>query len=220
MSEYCKINTLFKRDEKKRIILEEYSLPEFSYLENNLWECTEKIDGTNVRIELDFNPDNTVTWAYRGRTDNASMPVLLMERLQQLFDDVNWREVFPTMTEGHVTLYGEGYGMKIQKGGNYIPDGVDFILFDVRVGNWWLSWENVTAVAEKLHIKSVPFMGYMTIPQAVDYVRTGFKSRIAANSDYDAEGLVLKNPYGILLRNGGRCILKIKTVDFRKLEAR
>lgn len=220
MSKYCKINTLFKRDNRKRIILDDYSLPEFRYLENNLWECTEKIDGINVRIELDFNPDNTVTWAYNGRTDNACMPELLIERLYELFDVVDWREIFPTMTEGHVTLYGEGYGMNIRKGGNYIPDGVDFILFDVKVGNWWLSWDNVTNVAEKLHIKSVPFIGYMTIPQAVDYVRTGFKSKIAQNPDYDAEGLVLRNPYGMLLRNDGRCILKIKTADFRELEAR
>lgn len=34
-----------------------------------------------------------------------------------------------------VTIFGEGYGVKIQKGGNYIPDDVNFILFDVRFGN-------------------------------------------------------------------------------------
>ena len=33
--------------------------------------------------------------------------------------------------DNRFTLFGEGYGVKIQKGEKYIKDGVDFILFDV-----------------------------------------------------------------------------------------
>ena len=50
--EYQKINTLFKRDANNIIIPTEYTLEEFEYLNNNIFECTEKIDGTNIRIEL------------------------------------------------------------------------------------------------------------------------------------------------------------------------
>ena len=56
----------------------------------------------------------------------------------------------------------------------------------------------------------------MTIKEAIEFVKKGFKSTIAENKDYDAEGLVLKTPYGLQLRNGERIILKIKTEDFRK----
>ena len=56
----------------------------------------------------------------------------------------------------------------------------------------------------------------MTIPEAIEYVKKGFKSTIAENKDYDAEGLVLKTPTGLLRRNGERLVTKIKTVDFRK----
>lgn len=57
----------------------------------------------------------------------------------------------------------------------------------------------------------------MTIPEAIEFVRNGFKSTIAENKDYEAEGLVLKTPDGLLGRNGERLITKIKTKDFRQL---
>lgn len=50
--EYQKIQTLFKRDEKNVIIPTELTLPEFGYLKDCKWEATEKIDGTNMRVEL------------------------------------------------------------------------------------------------------------------------------------------------------------------------
>ena len=42
--EYPKINTLFKRDDNNIIIPSEFTIPEFTYLQNNIFECTEKID--------------------------------------------------------------------------------------------------------------------------------------------------------------------------------
>ena len=59
----------------------------------------------------------------------------------------------------------------------------------------------------------------MTIPQAIEYVKKGFKSSISENKDLDAEGLVLKTPNGLLARNGNRIIPKIKHCDFTKYKA-
>lgn len=217
---YSKIQTLFKRDDKNIIIPDQFTYPEFEYLKDNKWECTEKIDGTNIRIELDFyvHDDGVreVNVNFKGRTDEATIPAHLYRRLKELFDNVNWLEIFDITSTTSITLYGEGYGTKIQKGGNYISSGVDFILFDVKVDKWWLQRDAVEDVANKLNIKVVPLIGYMTIPEAVEYVRKGFKSTIAENKDYDAEGLVLKTTTGLLRRNGERLITKIKTVDFRK----
>ena len=217
---YSKIQTLFKRDDKNIIIPDQFTYSEFEYLKDNKWECTEKIDGTNIRIELDFNVHDDgvreVNVNFKGRTDEATIPAHLYRRLKELFDNVNWLEIFDITSTTSITLYGEGYGTKIQKGGNYISSGVDFILFDVKVDNWWLQRDAVEDVANKLNIKVAPLIGYMTIPEAVEYVRRGFKSTIAENKDYDAEGLVLKTTTGLLRRNGERLITKIKTVDFRK----
>lgn len=220
MAKYQKIQTLFLRDDKNIIIPDQFTYPEFEYLKDNKWECTEKIDGTNIRIELDFNVHDDgvreVNVNFKGRTDEATIPAHLYRRLKELFDNVNWLEVFDITSTTSITLYGEGYGTKIQKGGNYISSGVDFILFDVKVDKWWLQRDAVEDVANKLNIKIVPLIGYMTIPEAIEYVKKGFKSTIAENKDYDAEGLVLKTTTGLLRRNGERLITKIKTVDFRK----
>lgn len=217
---YSKIQTLFLRDDKNIIIPDQFTYPEFEYLKDNKWECTEKIDGTNIRIELDFNVHDDgvreVNVNFKGRTDEATIPAHLYRRLEELFNNVNWLEIFDITSTTSITLYGEGYGTKIQKGGNYISSGVDFILFDVKVDKWWLQRDAVEDVANKLNIKIVPLIGYMTIPEAVEYVKKGFKSTIAENKDYDAEGLVLKTTTGLLRRNGERLITKIKTVDFRK----
>lgn len=221
-TEYQKINTLFMRDENNIIIPDMFTCPEFEYLKDLKWETTEKIDGTNIRVELYFGAqydDEPIEcrMKIKGRTEAAQLPTHLTMKLDSLFGQINWLEIFPTVIAGTtVVLYGEGYGAKIQKGGNYIKNDVGFILFDVKVNNWWLNRDACQDIASKLNIPIVPFIGYMTLPEAIEYVKAGFKSVIAENKDYDAEGLVLKTPYGLQFRNGERIITKIKTVDFRK----
>lgn len=224
MAEYQKIQTLFKRDGKNIIIPSQFTLPEFEYLKDCKWECTEKIDGTNMRVELTpiIDENGTLTdvkMEFKGRTDKADIPKHLLEKMKVLFNKEDLIDFFYSDTNKEpapVTLYGEGYGMNIQKGGNYIKDGVDFILFDVRIGHWWLNRQTCEDIATAFGLKIVPFMGMMTILEACELVKKGLKSTIAENKDYDAEGLVLKTPNGLLLRNGERLITKIKTVDFRK----
>ena len=223
MAEYQKIQTLFKRDERNIIIPDQFTYPEFDVLKDLKWECTEKIDGTNIRIELESsgNPEDGIIMSFKGRTDKAIIPEHLLTKLNWLFDREHLMEVLNITDETqdcNITLYGEGYGAKIQKGVNYISNDVNFILFDVKIGKWWLDRESIKDIANKLGINAVPLMGYMTIPEAIEYVKKGFKSTIAENKDYDAEGLVLKAPCGLLKRDGERLITKIKTVDFRKYQ--
>ena len=223
MAEYQKIQTLFKRDERNIIIPDQFTYPEFEVLKDLKWECTEKIDGTNIRIELasSENPEDGIIMSFKGRTDKANIPEHLLTKLNWLFDREHLMEALNITDETqdcNITLYGEGYGAKIQKGRNYISNDVNFILFDVKVGKWWLDREAIKDIANKLGINAVPLMGYMTIPEAIEYVKKGFKSTIAENKDYDAEGLVLKAPCGLLKRDGERLITKIKTVDFRKYQ--
>lgn len=217
--EYPKINTLFKRDANNIIIPSQFTQPEFEYLKDNKFECTEKIDGTNIRIEI---KGKEIT--FKGRTERAIIPTHLLNYLNSTFTpEVVFKAlgVDPNIgcnENSTAVIYGEGYGMKIQSGGNYIKNGVGFIVFDVKIDHWWLGREDVEAIAKKLGTTAVPLIGYMTIPEAIEYVKKGFKSTIAENKDYDAEGLVLKTPNGLLFRNGTRIILKLKTTDFNKFK--
>lgn len=221
--EYQKINTLFLRDEKKVIIPSSFTCDEFEYLKDCKWECTEKIDGTNIRIYISREYDGEDDWLYgvsfMGRTNNSTIPEHLNLKLQQIFYRVDWKTVFPSLMPGDsVCLYGEGYGNKIQKGSSYISNDVNFILFDVRYNNWWLERKNCEDIANKCGIKIVPIVGYMTIPEAIDLVKKGFKSSISEDKNLIAEGLVLKTPQGLLSRDGNRIITKIKHNDFVKFK--
>lgn len=223
-TDYQKINTLFMRDEKHIIMPGHFTAPEFEYLKENLWEATEKIDGTNIHCDITVN-GTEIEIQICGRTAEAIIPPFLMDKLKQIFTIENIKKGMTKALEGpasdgsslNISIYGEGYGAKIQKGGeNYIKDDVSFVLFDVKVGNWWLSYDNCRDIADKMGIKIVPLMGYMTLDQAIDFVKKGFTSAIAENQNYIAEGLVLKTPNGLRLRNGERIITKIKVEDFVK----
>ena len=206
MKEYHKINTVFKRDERTRKIIEgDYSLPEFEFLKDNPWVFTEKVDGTNVRVMWELP-----ALRFNGKTDNAQMPMPLIEKLQSLFTPGIMQTVFP---EGGVCLYGEGYGARIQKGGgNYNPNGVDFVLFDVRVGDWWLERHNVEDVAKKLGVAVVPIIGEGTLADAFKRAQMGITSTWGG---FPAEGLVMRPKAELRTRRGDRIIAKIKCKDFQ-----
>lgn len=237
---YQKIDTIFKRDANNIIMpYAGFVYPELEWLRNCKFEATEKIDGTNIRIEMRrvINSDNTITFdvEYKGKTDNANMPKHLETFLKETYpiekvvasfgfpmtitpDTDETGELWEKVMNGPelYTLYGEGYGVKIQAGGNYIKNGVGFIMFDVKIGDMYLLRDSVVDIASKLGAPVVPYIGEFTIDEAIEYVRKGFKSTIAENKDYDAEGLVLKAPLGLRTRRGDRIVFKIKTCDFIK----
>jgi hypothetical protein len=218
MKQYQKIQTIFKRDMEHgaSLILDQYSEPEFEYLKDNPWVFTEKVDGTNIRVMWD---GQSVTFG--GKTDNAQMPVFLLYKLQELFEGTAKKQLFLRTfkdkegqnTPVQVCLYGEGYGAKIQKGGgNYVKDGVDFVLFDVNIDGWWLQREDVEEIAKIFDIKVVPIIGEGTLTEAVEMTKKGFNSQWG---DFLAEGIVLRPKTELRTRRGDRVITKIKYKDFK-----
>lgn len=213
--EYQKINSIYKRDTKGRIIPGDWAMPEYEYLLHNAWQFTEKVDGTNIRLHFDRFEDQVFA-DIAGRTDNAQIPPHLLKVLQaevKRMGDL----VGPMMLEREITsmtLYGEGYGAKIQKGGgNYRPDA-GFVLFDVKVGNWWLARENVEDVAVKVGVDVVPIVVQESLEFAIDLVRTGdWKSQWPGVAD--PEGLVGRPVVDLFNRRGERIITKIKAKDLR-----
>jgi RNA ligase len=216
MTAYHKIDTLFARDTKGRIIEGQYARPEFEYLADRQWEFTEKVDGTNIRLSYDGQPTfRGNEHAYiAGRTDNAQLPPFLLARLVEVMRAAPFEDVFKPGDE--VVLYGEGYGNKIQKvGRQYLPDSCDFVLFDVKVGQWWLRRDAVEDVAFNLGLSTVPMLGFGTLSDAVELTRAGFPSA-QWEGVTAAEGLVLRPSVELFDRSGQRVITKIKHKDFRQ----
>lgn len=249
---YQKINTIFMRDAKNVIMpYEPFVEPEFEYLRGLKWRAEEKIDGTNMRIEvtkeevLDYTMDPSVLKGVKfniriaGKTDNAQIPKNLLKHMQEKYTNEKilgalglkefipvseWKSMYnwddyskiPTI----YTIYGEGYGEGIQSGGWYIKGGNEFIVFDVKVNDIYLKTEARDEIATKLGAPIVPFKGYFTLDEAIDYVRNGFRSVVAESPEVKmAEGLVLRTDLGLRNRMGNRLIVKIKYEDFQKYRA-
>jgi hypothetical protein len=206
--EYPKIDTLFERD-LKTFVVDPQTLKSPVLGTINLWDVTEKIDGTNIRIMLGENG----AVQFGGRTDAAQLPADLLMRLintlqPEILKAAFWLDGKPV----NAVLYGEGYGAGIQKGGLYRLDK-SVIFYDCMVGGkWWLDKAAVDDVAAKLGVETVPYLGRMTLEQIVALVREPFASKIGTAM---AEGIVARPIEPLFDRKGARIIIKLKTRDFK-----
>lgn len=213
MKEYHKIQTVYKRDPetKHKTLLEgEFSIPEFEYLRNNEWIWTEKVDGTNLRVMY-----NGTSISFGGKTDNAQIPNQLVNNLNSHFlpKIYLFKETFGEDYNISVCFYLEGYGAKIQKGGGNYRSDQWFVLFDIRIGDWWLNREVVEGLAIKFELDTVPIIGKGTLYDMIEKTRQGFKSQWG---DFIAEGIVARPSVELFSRKGDRIITKIKHKDFPK----
>ncbi len=212
--EYPKIETLYNRDPKTfKVIVDQIRLPEFDNVRR--WHITEKVDGTNLRVMWDGVKKELT---FGGRTDNAQMPTSLVTYLQQTFTP----DMFAAF-DGSVTLFGEGYGEKIQKGGGNYRKGVSFRLFDVMIGQWWLEPENIKDIAQKMNCNHVPFYGVIDyLPDSIaDLQKIDHRASITAYQDGGEgclpEGIVARSYPLMLTRRGDRIMWKLKYRDFREV---
>ena len=205
VTEYHKIETLYERDEttfKVRAGI----LKNRTYSLLKVWHWTEKVDGMNMRC---IWHEGGLTFG--GRADDTWIHPDLTKWLHEYVTVDKMREVFH---DASAVVYGEGYGAGIRKGGDYSLVK-SLIVFDVLVdGKWWLSHGNVIDVATRLGLEVVPSFGEMTLEDACEFVRQGFKSRCAINMSKQAEGLVGRPLETLFDKKGHRLITKIKTKDF------
>lgn len=215
MRKYEKIDTLYVRDTTgtKKLIEGQFRDPTVEFLAPCEWIWTEKIDGTNIRVYWD---GHVVTFG--GRTDNAQIPAELVTKLNEMFGGEANAQMFEQMFgEKEVILFGEGYGRKIQKGGgNYIPDGVNFILFDVLVGENYLERANVEDIARAMGIKVVPIVGTGSLYEAVEYVKK-HPTSVVAEGRCEMEGIVARPKMEMRDRRGNRLIVKVKWEDMKEI---
>lgn len=212
MYEYHKIETLYQRDMEgsKKLMQGVFRDETVESLKDIKWQFSEKIDGTNIGIYWDGHKVHI-----QGRTERAQIPTFLLDRLNELFGGDENEQLFEqTFGEMEVVLFGEGYGAKIQKGGSYIPDGVDFILFDVYAPthNLYLRRDSVEDIAKTFGVDVVPIVLEGTLEEGVEYVKGHPMSTIGTAY---MEGVVGRPKVELRDRRGKRIIVKIKYKDFR-----
>ena len=210
MREYPKIETIFSRDTEgtKKLIFGTYRDETVKYLRFNDWQFTEKIDGTNISVEWDGH-----AVSFHGRTERAQIPKHLLEYLERTFLTTEAEELFEqTYGDKNVILYGEGYGAKIQNGGNYRSD-VSFILFDVLIGDNWQEREWAEKTAKMFGIDVVPVVFVGSLEEGIDYVMEHHPSTIGTAM---MEGIVGRPMVEMRDRLGKRIIVKIKWEDFKE----
>lgn len=157
-TEYGKTENLYRRnDQTHKLDLGNFTSPHIRQIKDFI--VTEKIDGTNMRIILDWGYDPEEPFeerryiphvSVRGRSDNANMPTNFLKEAFGV--DEEWElsdRLFRALCvllhggESHeelvekitsdptmMVIYGEGYGAGIQKGGYYSPTK-QFRAFDV-----------------------------------------------------------------------------------------
>ncbi len=145
-------------------------------------------------------------------------------------------QVCPNLEPYPITLYGEGYGGGIQKGGSEYTSkikggAVSFRLFDVLVGETWLRRDDVEDVAMNLDIRTVSLLlvpDYASpggvvgstrpvLSNVVDFVHSGIKSIVAqeeGTEGHQAEGIVAFTEEPLYNNRGQRLQFKLKTADF------
>lgn len=222
---YPKINGIYKRHtegpKKGKFILGNFASPEFRYLLDAEWDWTEKVDGTNCRIAL--HPDNgdvAINTDIGGRTDNAQLHKDLLIALQEIESNLVSAASQGEYEDG-ITLYGEGYGAGIQKGGgDYRPDK-GFVLFDAKVGKYWLERENLEELAKNLELDLIPLVWKRT---TLRNALTVFNLNAIEEfppffSEWEGveqtEGLVGTPSIQLFNRFGERIQTKLKLVDFK-----
>ena len=195
-------------DGTKKLVEGDWRNETVEFLKDNQWQCTEKIDGTNIGIVWDGH-----RVSYQGRTERAQIPAHLMNKLVDMFGGETNEQLFEQIFgEMPVILFGEGYGAKIQNGGNYRQD-VSFILFDVYLpeSDIWLKRDSIEDIAKAFGIDAVPIILTGTLQDAIDFVKTKPKSTIGTAP---MEGLVCKPTVELFDRMRRRIVVKIKVRDF------
>ncbi len=219
---YPKIHSLWKRHEwflndgkknspdylkgRQSFIVGDYACPEFGNIKK--WLVQEKIDGTNVRIHLNDKVE------FFGRTDEAHHHPDLLKYLADTFTYEKLDSAFKGDEPSHnIWLFGEGYGDRIQKGGENYRKDMGFILFDIKIGNLWLDQDSVKDFAAKLGVPYAPVIGVMTEEEIVSYVKSKPLS-LCSEDDQVMEGIIARPTPLMLFRSGEPITMKLKCKEF------
>ena len=123
--------------------------------------------------------------------------------------------------EKEVYLFGEGYGPKIQKDGHKYNNIPSFVVFDIKINEVYLSYDDMITLCKQLNLDYVPVVLVGTIDEAISKVKMHNLSQLAVRNlkrQEDvaySEGVVGRPLFELKDKMGKRIIVKIKYSDFK-----
>ena len=215
MYKYPKIETVYKRDMDgtKQLIEGEFRNNTVAmFADYPIWDCYEKLDGSNHQISWDGHK-----LTLGGRTERSNIPKHILTYFDENFNNDETEELFEQLfADKQIVLYFEAIGEKIQTYGTKYGD-VRFVLLDVyNVTNdsWW-PIEGILSVAKALRVEVKRMAcSSITLTEAIKYVRAKTFSLFTRNGKLPIEGLVCVPRHELKDANGNRIIVKIKGCDF------
>jgi len=141
------------------------------------------------------------------------------EKFVALFDQESLTAIFTTNfgADMKVKVHGEAYGGKQQGMGHTYGPNLKFIVFDVKVGESWLSVPKAEKVASDLGLEFVHYTEIPTDLAAIDAERDADSVQAVRNGmgpGHMREGIVLRPPIEVTMNNGERIIAKHKREEF------
>ena len=215
MIEYQKIDTLYKFDAATKRFTNEISKPEIDYLKDLSWLGSEKVDGTNIRVEYD---GHRVSWS--GRTDKSQLPKEIDELLRNIFgeSEIIFEQNFGEKT---VMLFMECYGGKVQGG---VYGGKERLIgFDIMINGMYLDKRGIKDIFNLFGVETVRFFEVKSLTEIIDLVKNNIKTGAKDMSEYatedkptEKEGYVCVPAVRLLDAQGRRIIVKVKYENLRK----
>lgn len=196
---YAKISNLYKR-------------PDFMDMFRKVW-VLEKIHGTSTHIRFKGEEFNI----FSGGADKSSFAMLFdRDALMGIYNN-------SSLAGKDVTLYGEGYGGKLQGMSETYGKQLRFIVFDVLVEDKWLEVTDAKQVAERF---GQEFVWHKLVDNTIEELNRyrDQPSELAkirgCGNDKKAEGVIVKPLCECYDKNGGRWYVKHKRADFCETASR
>lgn len=176
-------------------------------------ECyaLEKIHGTSAHVQW---KDNEVKFFSGGCKHETFVALFNKDELEKKFKETGVDSVI---------VYGEAYGGKLQGMRETYGDKLQFVAFEVKIGNCWLSVPQAYWFVADLGLEFIAYENIPTTLEALNRVRDAPSIQAFRNgcgNNKMREGIVLRPPIELTKNNGERVIAKYKREEFRETKTK
>jgi hypothetical protein len=174
----------------------------------------EKIDGTSCHV------------TYSTKTNDLTYfsGCIKQDLFRSLFDHAKLLDLFRQNAQEHpkaetLTIYGEGYGGKVQGRSKTYGPNTKFVAFEVKINDTFLCVPEAEKIALKFGLEFVDYVEIDTTEEAIHeqtYRDSVQAVRNGMGPGHMREGVVLRPLIELVHDNGGRIICKNKRPEFNE----
>lgn len=177
-------------------------------------ECyaLEKIHGTSAHISWDRKRNPALQFFSGGEKMELFRAIFEPEELAKKFEALGTEDT-------PVVVFGEAYGGKMQGMSDTYGKQNRFVVFEVKIGDNWLSVPGAEHVANSLGLEFVHYIRISTSMEDIDRERDADSIQAIRNGIGPGkirEGVVLRPLVEVTLNNGHRVMAKHKRDEFRE----